>query len=81
MRVGVVDNKIYVLGGYDEEWKVLRVNEVYDPATNTWTTKAPIPTSRADFAIAVYQNKSTVSEETSEEQSTITKLGMGSICG
>jgi hypothetical protein len=57
MRVAVVNNKIYVLGGYDQESKVLRVNEVYDPTTNTWTTKAPIPTSRADFAIAVYQNK------------------------
>jgi hypothetical protein len=57
MRVAVVNNKIYVLGGYDDESKVLRVNEVYDPATNTWTTKAPIPTSRADFAIVVYQNK------------------------
>lgn len=57
MRVAVINNKIYVLGGYDEEWKVLRVNEVFDPATNTWTTKAPIPTLRADFAIAVYENK------------------------
>lgn len=44
MRVAVVNNKIYVLGGYDEEWKVLRVNEVYDPATDTWENKAPLPT-------------------------------------
>jgi len=30
---------------------------MYDPATNTWTTKKPMPTPRQEFAIAVYQNK------------------------
>ena len=57
LRVAVVDGKIYALGGYNAEWKALTVNEMYDPATNTWTTKAPMPTLRADFAIAVYENK------------------------
>jgi len=32
-------------------------NEEYDPATDTWTYKAAMPTPRAVFAIAVYQNK------------------------
>jgi N-acetylneuraminic acid mutarotase len=41
-EVGVVNGKIYAIGG-----QVLSgatgVNEMYDPATNTWTTKAPMP--------------------------------------
>jgi hypothetical protein len=32
-------------------------NEEYDPATNTWTFKTPMPTPRTVFATAVYQNK------------------------
>jgi hypothetical protein len=32
-------------------------NEEYDSATDTWTYKASMPTPRAVFAIAVYQNK------------------------
>lgn len=32
----VVDGKIYVIGGQDENGKVLNVIEVYDPSTNTW---------------------------------------------
>ncbi len=32
-------------------------NEEYDPATDTWTYKAAMPTPRAVFATAVYQNK------------------------
>ena len=30
---------------------------MYDPATDTWTTKSPMPTPRAFFAMTVYQNK------------------------
>jgi len=37
--------------------EVTGTNEEYDPATNTWTYKAAMPTPRAVFAIAVYQNK------------------------
>jgi hypothetical protein len=32
-------------------------NEEYDTATDTWTTKASMPTPRIVFATAVYQNK------------------------
>jgi hypothetical protein len=32
-------------------------NEEYDPATDTWTYKASMPTPRIVFATAVYQNK------------------------
>jgi len=36
---------------------VTGANEEYDPATDMWTYKAAMPTPRAVFAIAVYQNK------------------------
>jgi hypothetical protein len=42
----VLNGKIYVIGGYNlgsgNQTNYLTVNECYDPATNTWTTKAPI---------------------------------------
>jgi N-acetylneuraminic acid mutarotase len=40
----VVNGIIYVIGGYNGA--VLSTNEAYDPATNTWTTKASMPTAR-----------------------------------
>lgn len=47
-----VNGKIYVIGGVvssdPEYWDVETFNKVeeYDPATDTWTTKSPMPTSR-----------------------------------
>jgi len=35
----------------------LGTNEEYDPETDTWTFKKPMPTPRIVFATAVYQNK------------------------
>jgi N-acetylneuraminic acid mutarotase len=46
--------KLHILGGFqrdpDGTVKRVRTNSVYDPGTNTWTTKAPMPTERFDFA-------------------------------
>ena len=47
--VAAVKGKIYVIG--------TSVNQEYDPVTDTWTPKRPMPTRRGQFAIAVYQNK------------------------
>jgi len=44
-----VDGKIYVIGGsvkIGEEWQYHSTVEVYDPTSNTWATKADIPTPR-----------------------------------
>jgi hypothetical protein len=65
LGAAVVDGKIYAIGGvvitYQDkirtDTKVVGTNEEYDPATNTWTYKAPMPIPSSDFAIAVYQNK------------------------
>lgn len=40
---------IYVMGS--------STNYAYNPATDTWTLEAPMPTARCEFAIAVYGNK------------------------
>jgi N-acetylneuraminic acid mutarotase len=43
--------KLYVIGGLqrdiDGKFTAVRTNNVYDPATNTWSVKRPLPTGRA----------------------------------
>ena len=64
LGVAVVNGKIYAIGGstqngsYPDVLKdLVRTNEEYDPATDMWTLKKPMPTLRAAFAIAACQNK------------------------
>jgi hypothetical protein len=52
--LAVVNGKIYAIGGYNG--RILNINEMYDPATNTWITKKSMPTLRS-FATAVFHNK------------------------
>jgi hypothetical protein len=47
-----VGGKIYAISGGIFMGPLLNTNEVYDPATNSWTTKKPIPTGREGFGIA-----------------------------
>jgi len=48
---GIVDDKIYVIGGITSFSSITKKNEVYDPATNTWSEKTSIPTLRNRSAI------------------------------
>jgi N-acetylneuraminic acid mutarotase len=64
LDLAVVNGKIYAIGGNTLEKSaqhttggVVGTNEEYDPATDTWTFKAWMPTPREAFAIAVCQNK------------------------
>jgi len=66
LGVAAVNGKIYAIGGtvasgqYPPDCyrgSFVGTNEQYDPATDTWTTKASMPTPRDYFAIAAYQNK------------------------
>ena len=71
LGVAVVNGKIYAIGGstesglnaysvgidYKAKGWVADTNEEYDPATDTWTFKTPMPTPRYGFAIVAYQNK------------------------
>jgi N-acetylneuraminic acid mutarotase len=57
-----VNGKIYVIGGLEpmENGMGTRVtgrNEMYDPATNTWTERSPMPTPRSGGGAATYNGK------------------------
>jgi N-acetylneuraminic acid mutarotase len=52
-----VDGKLYVFGGRTREANgteingTLQVVEMYDPATNTWSPRAPMPTGRRTMGV------------------------------
>lgn len=54
-----VNGKFYVLGGWGggAKYGVFNFVEEYDPATNTWSTKAAMPTTRASGTAVTYNNK------------------------
>ena len=62
LQANVIDGKIYAMGG--EKWnevtikapETLNVTEVYDPSSDTWTTKSPMP-NPAGYVSAVVNNK------------------------
>jgi N-acetylneuraminic acid mutarotase len=48
LGVAAVNGVLYAVGGYNfssAPWRVLDILEAYDPLTDTWTTKAPMPTA------------------------------------
>jgi len=56
VEAGVIDGKIYVVGGIDDTLTLSVANEVYDPATDSWETKAPIP-HRDWYSVAVAHDR------------------------
>ena len=65
VQTAVIDGKIYVVGGNTFEMRNggsvvvndVGLNEVYDPATNEWTTLAPVPRGANHTAIAALDGK------------------------
>ena len=70
LDANVVNGKIYLIGGLvpDNRWpnvnvdvyttyQFTNVTEVYDPSTDTWATKAPIPKAASYYSSAVIDNK------------------------
>ena len=56
----VVDGKIYIIGGIDTfigTIHVLQTNEVYDPANDSWSQAAPVPSPISGYASAVWDNR------------------------
>jgi N-acetylneuraminic acid mutarotase len=57
--VGVVSGILYAIGGATgtdappSTTVILNTVEAYDPATNTWTIKAPMPTARRSLSVGV----------------------------
>ena len=57
--LGVIaeNGKIYAMGGYTGGGPFLDTNEEYDPETNKWTTKTPMPFPMGRFGITVHNGK------------------------
>jgi N-acetylneuraminic acid mutarotase len=61
----VVNGLVYVMGGSQRynvtdiefSYRAINATEAYNPAIDTWSQKASMPTSRDNFGVAVYQNK------------------------
>lgn len=54
---GVIDGKFYVVGGGNLSDPTTNRLHVYDPATDKWTERAPLPTSRYGMAGVVLGGK------------------------
>ena len=50
--ISVVNNKIYVLGGWEEWDRPHDSIEVYSPEDDTWAVVGQLPTAREDLAAA-----------------------------
>ncbi len=67
LGVASVNGKIYAMGGTDltvqsatgskDTGGIVGTNEEYNPNTNSWVTKSPMPNPRTDFATAVFRDK------------------------
>jgi N-acetylneuraminic acid mutarotase len=56
MAVGVIDGIIYVVGGNNFRGFENAV-QAYNPATNTWTTRASLPRPRTNLAAGVIDGR------------------------
>jgi len=61
LEANVVSDKIYLIGGVRYVGGLLHLefdeNEVFDPPTDSWTTKAPLPTAVWGYSSTVVDNK------------------------
>ena len=62
LGANLVNDKIYLIGGKKYSsiapyYNETNINEVYDPANDSWSTKTPIPTPVQGYASAVANNK------------------------
>jgi N-acetylneuraminic acid mutarotase len=55
--IGVVNDKIYVIGGWRQDSNSLNTVEMYDPESNTWTKKADLPEKKEELGVAVVNGK------------------------
>ncbi len=60
--IAVYQDKIYCIGGSvfnstSQQWEYLGINEAYNPAADTWETKASMPTARSQLQTNVADGK------------------------
>jgi RNA polymerase sigma factor (sigma-70 family) len=53
----VVNGKIYVIGGNDDNGNILSTVEEYNPVTDKWTKKSDMPTARYALSASVVNDK------------------------
>jgi N-acetylneuraminic acid mutarotase len=54
---GVVNGRLYVIGGYNSTSGRLDTCEEYDPSTDTWTSRTSMPAVRAGAAAGVVNGR------------------------
>ncbi|MGB8133947.1 MAG: kelch repeat-containing protein, partial [Nitrososphaeraceae archaeon] len=52
-----LNEKIYIIGGFDESGQSTTIVEVYDPKGDNWTTAAPLPRPLDHTAATFYDGK------------------------
>lgn len=59
--IGVVDKRLYVIGGYTKSgftvWNPVATVYAYDPATDRWTERASMPTARGALSVTEHEGK------------------------
>jgi len=59
--IGVAGGKLYVIGGYTRSgfsvWHPVATVYVYDPATDAWSERAPMPTPRGALSVTGHDGK------------------------
>jgi N-acetylneuraminic acid mutarotase len=59
--IGVVGDRLYVIGGYRKSafsvWNPVATIYAYDPATDSWTERAPMPTARGALSVTEHEGK------------------------
>lgn len=59
--LGVTGERLYVIGGYRQSalsvWHPVATVYAYDPGTDTWAERAPMPTARGALSVTVHEGK------------------------
>ena len=59
--IGVTGGRLYVIGGYRQSgltvWEPVATVYAYDPASDTWTQRAPMPTARGALSVTEHDGK------------------------
>jgi N-acetylneuraminic acid mutarotase len=59
--IGVSGGKLYVIGGYKQAglsvWQPVATVYAYDPATNAWAERAPMPTPRGALSVSEHDGR------------------------
>ena len=59
--IGVVGGRLYIIGGYKQSglsvWGPVATVYAYDPATDAWSEREPMPTARGALSVTVHDGK------------------------